>query len=183
MDKVTIHIHQEVVLGCKNGDRTSQFELYKLYSKAMYNICMRMLNDETWSEDILQECFISIFKNIHTFNFNSTIGAWIKRIVINTCINELKKKRVDLIMTDNELILEKQQLTSSEEINLQYQIDTVKDAIHTLPDGYRVILSLYLLEGYDHQEIAEILGISESTSKSQYHRAKKKLKSMINETS
>lgn len=159
--------HRELVEKCKRGDRQAQFELYRLYSKAMYNVCLRMVKDESDAEDVLQNAFIDIFTKLSTFKFESAIGAWIKKVVVNNCINFLKKRRIQFTEIEDR----HGHISAEDAPGEEYKgmsIEKVKTALHTLPDGYRVVFSLYLLEGYDHQEIGEILGISEATSKSQY---------------
>lgn len=163
---------------CKSNDRRAQHRLYKLYSQAMYNICFRMLGNDSDAEDVLQNAFIDVFTKLHMFRFESSIGAWIKRIVVNQCINFLKKRKLDLVpLEDREPFLADPQLETLSDPFLQ--VDTIKSMIPQLPEGYRVIFTLYLLEGYDHVEISEILGISVSTSKSQLNRAKAKLRKLI----
>ena len=169
-----MHIHAPLIEECRKGNSRAQFRLYNQYAKAMYNIAYRMLNNREDAEDILQETFVDCFRNINSFRFESTFGAWLKRILINKCINHLQKKRIDLTLTD-----ELPNIGYEEEDETVYDISKITRGIEMLPDGYRVILSLYLLEGYDHSEIAQILGISESTSKSQYSRAKEKLRSQL----
>lgn len=164
---------------CLKGDPRAQTELYRLYSGAMYNICLRMLNDPQEAEDLLQQSFLDVFTRLDTFRFESSIGAWIKRIVINNCINHLKKRRLQVQLLDEEQTERLSEPDDETESEPEYSVDTIKRAMKALPDGYRVVFSLYLFEGYDHQEIAEILHISEATSKSQYHRAKKKLRQLL----
>lgn len=168
--------HRELVEKCKRGNREAHFELYRLYSKAMYNICLRMVKSEWDAEDILQNSFVDIFSKLHTFKFQSSIGAWIKRIVINNCINHIKKNKLFF-----EELAPKHSHIVQEEHFEDYGMDVklVKHAITELPDGYRIVFTLYLMEGYDHKEIAQILGITEATSKSQYSRARKKIKEII----
>jgi len=169
--------HRAIVEACQQGERKAQFELYRLYSRAMYNICLRMVRHEMDAEDLLQRSFMDVFQHLDSFKFQSSIGAWIKRIVVNNCINHLKKNRLqieELKIYHGEQVEEEAELS-----NYEFDVDQVKGALKDLPDGYRVVFSLYLLEGYDHKEIAEIMGISEATSKSQYSRAKKKLKEML----
>ncbi len=144
----------------------------------MYNICLRMLRNELDAEDVLQTSFMDVFAKLHTFRYDASIGSWIKRIVVNNCINFLKKKRLDLAeLKDSHQPIDE----GREEVDLPYNIQEIQEAIYQLPDGYRVVFNLYLMEGYDHQEIGEILGVSETTSKSQYSRAKKKLRSLLRE--
>ncbi len=172
METNILYTHKDLVEQSKSGDRNSQYQLYELYVDAMYNISMRMLGIKEDAEDIVQESFIEAFKNLKSFRYESTFGSWLKRIVINKSINYLKLKKIPLTPLDQH------EYHISEEINDQVttiDIKKIKKGIKILPDGYRQIINLYLLEGYDHVEIAEILGITISTSKSQYHRAKKKL--------
>ncbi len=128
------------------------------------------------AEDLLQNSFVDIFTKLDSFRFQSSVGAWIKRIVVNNCINFLKKKRLYFEEIDDRMgnIVEE---SSTEEPTLS--VETIKRAVFQLPDGYRVVFSLYLMEGYDHKEIADILNISVATSKSQFSRAKKKLRELL----
>lgn len=171
-------IHREIVELSKAGNRKAQYQLYRLYSKAMFNICYRMLNNWEEAEDLLQEAFAEAFSKLESFRFESSFGAWIKRIVVNRCINHLKKRRVELTLME-EVPENKSGNSDSENEDLDYEVKKVHKAMEKLPHGYRIIFSLYLLEGYDHAEIAEILEISESTSKSQFSRAKQKIKEII----
>lgn len=159
----------------KSGDRNSQYQLYELYVDAMYNIGMRFLQIKEDAEDIVQDSFVEAFKNLHKFRYESTFGAWLKRIVINKCLNHLKSKRVPVApLNDHEYYLSEALEQNHIPVN-EMDINKIKIGIQKLPSGYRQIINLYLVEGYDHQEISEVLDISISTSKSQYHRAKKKL--------
>jgi RNA polymerase sigma-70 factor (ECF subfamily) len=136
-----------------------------------------MLNNETEAEDMLQNSFMDVFSKLHYFRFESSIGAWIKRIVINNCINFLKKKRLQVVeMGDRDIPTSD---SADDWKDTEFSVAQINDAIQALPDGYRIVVNLYLLEGYDHQEIGEIMGISSSTSKSQYSRAKKKLREAL----
>ncbi|KQM79215.1 RNA polymerase subunit sigma-24 [Pedobacter sp. Leaf216] len=159
------------------GSRAAQFELYKLYAKAMYNVALRILNYEEEAEDVLQEAFLDAFTRIVDFRQETTFGLWLKQIVINKSINYLRKRKMEFVSTDE--ISEVPDEDSFDDSEVRLQADEVRVAIAQLPDGYRVVLSLYLLEGYDHEEIAHILKISENTSRTQYMRAKKKLKSIL----
>ena len=160
------------------GDVRAQYQLYSLYSKAMYNVCRRILNQQEEAEDMLQESFSYAFSKLGSFRFESSFGAWLKRIVVNTCINHLKKRKVDLVyMEQQNDPVPNDEFVDYEEI--KFKVEGVMKAMEKLPEGYRVVFSLYLLEGYDHKEIAEIMGISESTSKSQFFRAKLKIKEIL----
>ncbi len=170
--------HFDIVEACKRGDRKAQFELYKLYSKAMYNICLRMLSSVENAEDALQNSFVDVFSKLDSFRFESSIGAWIKRIVINNCINHIKKRKLDFAELNDNLhhIPEDGKDNVPNEV---LKVELIQKAIMQLPEGYRVVFTLYAMEGYDHEEIGEILGVTEATSKSQYSRAKAKLRDIL----
>lgn len=171
-------IHREIIELSKTGNPRAQFQLYKLYSKAMFNICVRMLNSIEEAEDLLQESFTDAFMKLNSFRYESSFGAWLKRIVINKCINAINKKKVDLVFPDQPVEPD----TGDEEVDysgIDMDVQHIHGAVEKLPDGYRVIFSLYALEGYDHGEISQIMNISESTSKSQYLRAKQKIKELL----
>jgi len=171
---LNLYIHAPIIEECRKGNSRAQFILYNQYSKAMYNLAYRILNNREDTEDILQDVFVECFRNIDSFRFESTFGAWLKKITINKCINQIKKKKIDLTLYDT-----LPSVTYEEENEVLYDTEKIFKSIETLPDGYRIILTLYLLEGYDHSEISQILGISESTSKSQYSRAKEKLRNLL----
>lgn len=172
--------HRDIVEKCKQGNRQAQFELYQLYSKAMYNICLRMVKNELDAEDILQNSFVDVFTKLHTFQFQASIGAWIKRIVVNNCINFLKRNRIFFEeLEERHANVEADGYTKDDKEDNKMTVERINKALFELPDGYRVVFSLYMLEGYDHKEIAEILGITEATSKSQFSRAKSKLRGLL----
>lgn len=158
------------------GDRRAQFDLYRLYSQAMYNICLRMVNNDLDAEDLLQQSFIDVFSKMDSFRYESSIGAWIKRIVVNNCINFLKKRKLKIESLDDRF----HHVPNDEPVEeSKLNVKAINGAIKELPDGYRVVFSLYMFEGYDHKEIGDILNITEATSKSQFSRAKKKLKELL----
>jgi RNA polymerase sigma factor (sigma-70 family) len=159
------------------GDKKAQYRLYSMYSKAMYNICTRMLNSREEAEDILQEAFSEAFYRLGSFRQESTFGAWLRRIVVNRCINALKKKKLDVVPLDDQGI---QVLSSNIEPDTElYSPERILRALSKLPDGYRIVFSMYILDGYSHKEIAEMLNITESTSKTQYLRAKQRIKELL----
>jgi RNA polymerase sigma-70 factor (ECF subfamily) len=170
------NIHQDLIDGCKNGDQKAQFQIYKLYYKAMFNTSLRIVSDTMEAEDIMQEAFLSAFEKIETYSGTVSFGAWLKKIVINRSLDAVNRKKAIFEDIDTHYELQEKAEDTAEGINnLQEKMNEVKSAIKQLPDGYRIILSLYLLEGYDHDEIGEILNISSSTSRSQLSRAKQKL--------
>lgn len=176
METVYVDKHIELVAACRKGNRQAQFELYKLYAKAMYNVALRIVNDDDEAEDVLQEAFLDAFTRLESFRAETTFGLWLKQIVINKSINQLRKRKAEFVSLDGIDIAD--EVAHTEE-DLQYQVNEIKEAVAQLPDGYRVVLTLYLFEGYDHEEISHILKISENTSRSQYMRAKTKLNSLL----
>jgi RNA polymerase sigma factor (sigma-70 family) len=172
-------IHKEIIELSRSGNARAQQQLYRLYSNAMYNICYRMMNSREEAEDMLQESFTEAFIHLSSFRFESAFGAWLKRLTVNRCINALKKRKADLVPTEDLPDMGTDNGESGEVPGLT--VEQVRKAMEQLPEGYRVVFSLYLLEGYDHGEIAQILGISETTSKSQYSRAKQRIKEILTE--
>lgn len=137
-----------------------------------------MLKQPADAEDVLQQAFVTVFTKLDQFRMQSTLGAWIKRIVINACIDHLRIKNYVDEWDSNIEVPEPQTQVEAEQ---PYCIEQIKKAMEHLPMGFRVVLNLYLFEGLDHIEIASYLGISHSTSKTQYHRAKKRLVTLLNE--
>lgn len=177
MNEQGLDIHQELIDRCRTGDQEAHFKLYKLYSRAMYNVGYRITGNEEDAEDVLQEAFVSAFKNLENYRGDATFGAWLKRIVVNKSINVIKKRRENVVAQEDEFDVPVEEAET--DYMPELSVDKVRKCIEILPDGYRTVLSLYLLEGYDHEEIAGIMGITESTSKSQLNRAKGKLKELL----
>ena len=176
METVYIDKHVSLVNDCRNGNRKAQFEIYKLYANAMYNVAFRIVNDEAEAEDVLQEAFLDAFNRIADFRQETTFGLWLKQIVINRSINYLRKRKAEFVSLDDVDVADE---PSTDEEDTQLKVETIKMAMNELPDGYRIVLSLYLFEGYDHEEISHILKITENTSRTQYMRAKRKLNSLL----
>lgn len=178
--KPRIEMHTELIHQCIRGNSRAQYRLYKLYSKAMYNICIRMLSNRHEAEDILQEAFISAFRNLKSFKGDSTFGAWLKRIIINKCISQLRKNKPVWVEIENGDFEKSNPYDSSDysALNPEY----IHQAIKELPEGSRVIFNLFAVEGFKHKEIAAMLDISESTSKTQYLRARSILMNKLSVT-
>ncbi len=170
---------QSLVSACKKGDLSAQEVLYKRYVKAMLNSSFRILNNREDAEDAVQEAFLKAFGSLNSFRGESSFGAWLKRIVVNQSINILKKRKDEAVPWDEKSQLEWEQKNDWQDTERPYSVQDAYEALHQLSDGYRSVFSLYMLEGYDHKEIAEILGISVSTSISQYNRAKKRLQTIM----
>lgn len=167
---------KQIIKGCIKGDRQAQEMLYQKYSRTMYVVCLRYAKEQLEAEDILQEAFIKVFKQVKNFRGESTIGYWIKRIVINTALNSQRSKLYLYPMVDVDELKESH---GQEKSVSDYTMDELLKMINGLPTGSRVIFNLYAIEGYNHQEIAKMLEISEGTSKSQYARAKHLLREQM----
>ena len=168
----------KLVAACLSGNAVAQRKLYQDYIQAMFNTATRMLGQRELAEDATQEAFIQVFSQLHTFRGQSSLGSWIKRIVINCCLNILRQNKAFSYVE-----LSTDQFSQYEEQNsfeLKFSAQKIHSYIKTLPEGARVVLTLHLIEGFQHKEIAQILNISESTSKSQYSRAKKILRMRLN---
>lgn len=171
------YIHKNIVEACKQGNESARYQLYQLYAKAMFNVSYRMMNNREEAEDMLQEAFTQAFLKLESFRYESGFGSWLKRIVVNTCINAINKRKVDLAYCEE--IYAHDRAEEPEVDEPEYTVQSISRAVEQLPEGSRMVFSLYLLEGYDHGEIAQILNISESTSKSQYLRAKRKVAEIL----
>ena len=195
----------DLVQACRRGRRAAQYELYRRYARAMFGTCLRMCRTREDAEDCLQRAFSDVFARLDTFRAEATVGAWIKRIVVNTCLTHLKRRAPIVVPLEDyhrerdvstasstaafaDTAFAKTQpdashhLTDDDDAATARSVTRVKTAVATLPDGFRTVLSLYLFEGYDHGEIASVLGISEQTSKSQYSRARKRLRERLAQT-
>jgi len=160
---------------CRHGDQKSQSELYRLFYKGMYNVCLRMVGDPADAEDVMQEAFLNAFRKIDTYQGKVSFGAWLKRIVINRSLDYLKKRRVKF----EEVNERSAGWEEDDGGTCEVDVKLIRNAIQSLPDGYRVVLSLHLIEGYDHEEISQILNISNSACRTQFMRAKNKLKEIL----
>ncbi|HNQ67302.1 MAG TPA: RNA polymerase sigma factor [Bacteroidales bacterium] len=161
---------QILIEGCLKNDRNSQKQIYDLYKNAMYSVCLRICADCDDAKDALQEGFVEVFKCINAFRSESSLGAWIKTIMVRRAIRKLKKLKFEKFPANLHEPIEFESDISGEELH---------KAILMLDEGYRSVFVLYEVEGYSHQEISRILKISEGTSKSQLHYAKKKLQLIL----
>jgi len=173
------NIHEDLIRGCQVNDRKAQFQVYKLYYKAMFNTAIRIVNHSAQAEDIMQESFLEAFRQIDNYRGEASFGTWLKKIVINKSIDEVRKAK-DVISIDEADVEIADQNDDENYIQvLSTRVEEIRKAIHALPDSYRIILSLHLLEGYDHEEISQILGISYNLSRTRYSRSRKKLLEFI----
>ncbi len=163
---------------CKEQNPKAQLALYRQYCEGMFIVAQRYVKDIAQAEDVMQEAFIKAFSKLHQFKGDVTFGAWLKRIVINTCLDAIKARKLETYSINEEV------LTLSEEnddwsVADEVTVQEVHRAIDNLKEPYRVVVQLFLLEGYDHQEIADILGISESASRTNLFRGKKQLQEQL----
>ncbi len=171
---------EDLIKGCKKGKRSAQNELFKRYSGAMLGIAMRYSQNKTEAEDALQEAFIKIYKNIPRFEGqrDGSLTSWIKTIVVNTTLSQNKKNKKHHFTEDVEDFHLKADSPTVPDDTKKTK-NKIMDALNKLPLGYKTVFSLYVLEGYSHKEIAEILSISENTSKSQLSKGRKMLKKIL----
>ena len=171
-------LQHQLIEDCRQNNRKAQLQLYNKYCDGMYCVAFRFLRNSFEAEEAMQEGFIRAFSKLHQFDGEVTFGAWLKKIVINKCIDILKAKKLELTALNENIMI-----TVEEENDWQVadglSIEDVKKAISALPEKYKYSLMLFLLEGYDHQEISEILGISEVASRTLVHRGKKKLQDQL----
>lgn len=172
-----INIHQDLLDRCQDGDKKAQFEIYRLYYKSMYNSSLRIVGVPEEAEDIMQESFLTAFHKLKTYSAEVSFGSWLKKIVINRSLDALRKRKVLFEELHAELPVADEPAQEPDSIT----VEEVKTAIKALPDGYRTILSLILLEGFDHDEVSEILGIKNVTSRTQFSRARQRLREILTE--
>lgn len=175
--KPTKQLHQEIIEQCKKNNAKAQMQLYDLYCKGMFLVAKRIVNDTFLAEEVMQKAFIKAFKNIDTYKNEVTFGAWLKKIVINQSIDELKKNKLDLVAINEQFIDTND--TEDWQIEDSISIEVIKIAMSQLKEKYQLVLTLYLIEGYDHQEISEILNITENTSRTHLLRGKIALKERL----
>jgi len=168
---------ESIIKGCLQKDPLAQRELYNQFSSKMLSVCYRFAQNREDAEDMLQEGLVKVFSQIHTFQNKGAFEGWIRRIIVHTCINFLKrnKKFSDHVDIENAFYLQ----VKEESIASIMQAKQVIDCIRLLPIGYRTVLNLYAIEGYSHKEVGELLDIGESTSRSQYTRAKVMLENIL----
>jgi RNA polymerase sigma-70 factor (ECF subfamily) len=174
---------KEIIAGCLRNDRKAQQELFKFFYGRMLTVCLRYTNDRDTAQEVLQEGFIKVFEKLKTFDYNGSFEGWVRRIFVNTSIDYIRKAKKDPFLTDNdndfklgaENLMEDQE--EMEVFDLKAEI--ALDAIQQLSPAYRSVFNLYVLEDYSHKEIAEILGISEGTSKSNLSKAKINLQKIL----
>ncbi|HLV42056.1 MAG TPA: sigma-70 family RNA polymerase sigma factor [Brumimicrobium sp.] len=168
---------ETLVKECLSGNAIKQRELFERFSPLMMGVAMRYMKDVEQAEDVLQDGFIKVFNNLHRFENKGSLEGWIRRIIVNTALDQIrknKKYRSDVELEDSSLLV-----AQNDNVESQLQAEVLLKIVQELPDGYRMVFNMYAIEGYSHKEIAEQLEISESTSKSQYSRAKAFLRDLL----
>lgn len=168
---------EELIENCKKNDVKAQGELYKLYASKLYSICLKYSKDADEAQDNLQDAFITIFKSIEQFQYRGSFEGWIKRITVNTVLQKYRKERVFEIINEQQIEQEEDVEVDEDQVSLKYLLQIIQE----LPDRYRLVFNLYVLDGYSHQEIAKMLEITEGTSKSNLARARMILRTKIEE--
>ena len=169
-----ILIQHQLIEACKQNDRRAQLKLYNKYCNGMFYVAQRFIKDSFEAEDAMQEAFVKAFQKLHQFTGEVSFGAWLKKIVINKCLDKLKANKLQTLAI-NEQVLGTVEEDDNWAVDDCISIEIVKLKMEELPEKYKYPLMLYLLEGYDHEEIAEILGVSKVASRTLVHRGKKKL--------
>ncbi len=167
--------YDDLVARCKQGDMQSFRALYQRYAKAMYNTSLRIVNNSSDAEDVLQESFISAFSHLDDFDYSSAFGAWLKRIVINKSISLLRKRKLMTVDIETTAAAETADGPAYSEEETGLQVEKIKKAMIQLPNGYRAVLSLVLFEDCSYEEVGSLLNITATTARTQYHRARQKL--------
>jgi len=175
----------KLLQACKKGNQLAQFEIYKLYYKAMYNTALRIVHDSFEAEDMMQEAFLSAFTKLDSFKEEVAFGAWLKRIVINKCLTQIKKnKRFEMVHLE---VVENKISSSNEDLDLEkrkinytsLKAKKVLEAMQNLKSNYKVALTLSLVEGYDNEEVSSIMNISNENCRTTISRAKNKLRMLL----
>jgi RNA polymerase sigma-70 factor (ECF subfamily) len=174
-EQQSIYIY--LIQRCKKGDRLAQNELYRHFVGAMYNICRRMMGNDDDAQDMLQDSFIDAFSKLNKLQSPETFPAWLKRIVVNNCINELRKRKNIFLGLEEDVDFEDAPEIENEYANTKAK--KILSAMDKISEGCKVVANLYLFDGYDHKEIAQILSITESASKAQYSKAKAKIRNIL----
>lgn len=166
-----------LIEACKKGNQKAQIQVYDKYCQAMFTIACRYLKNEEDAKDVMQEGFLKAFTNLKNYKETATFGAWLKRIIINQCIDRLKKKQFEAETLESEMM----QVVDDNDWGFETTItkEDITKAIETLSEKYKLVITLYLIEGYDHQEISEILNIEVKTSRTQLRRAKLQLQDAL----
>ena len=168
---------KQLLKGCKKGDQKAQAQLYNKYKGILFGVCLRYSKNREDAKDLLQEGFVNIFKDLYQYQPTSALGAWMRKVMVNTALQHIRKQK--RLFPTVELSEYTDAIESEEQLFSRFREKALIQMIQKLPDGYRAVFNLYVIEGYSHKEIAEQLGIAEASSKSQLSRAKQVLRRML----
>lgn len=175
-----ILLMHQLIEECRANNRKAQLTLYKKYCDGMFVVASRFFRDTSEAEDVMQEAFINAFTKLHQYSGEVTFGAWLKQIVINKCLDQLKSKKLEFVALNEHLLDKVKDLEADDwQVDDAISLEDIKVEIESLPEKYRFPLMLYLMEGYDHEEISEILKISQVASRTLVHRGRKKLQEKL----
>lgn len=172
-----LHTEKQLISQCQEGSTKAQMTLYKKYASAMYNVSRNIIKDDMRAEEAMQDAFLSAFDKLAEFKGEVTFGAWLKKIVVNKSLDYLKKDKLYNKMTSSDDL---SIVDEVEEFDISEQVEAIKKAMDLLPENYRIIFSLYYIEGYDYEEISEILEMSNINSRVMLNRSKNKLITLLN---
>lgn len=167
---------EEIIRGCIQKDLRSQKQLYDRYSSKMMGVCLRYASNKEEAQDLLQDGFIKVFQNISSFKFSGEFAGWIKKIMVNNALEQIRKRKIVFEKLEDDFADGESENHTGES---QHDVKDLLRMLQQLPAGYRTVFNLYAIEGYTHKEIAERLEIEEGTSKSQYARARAYIQKML----
>ena len=172
---------EQIVAQCKKGNREAQKLLYEKFAPKLFAVCVRYCKNRTEAEDFLHEGYIKIFEKIEMFRGEGNIEAWMRKIMVNTMLEEFRNKQKNVFVDENELVINNytEEEQETDEVFSEVSIEQVNDLIDKLPEKYKLVFNLYVVENYSHEQIAEKLGISKNTSKSNLSRARKWLRDKL----
>ena len=168
---------KQIISGCKKSNKRAQYQFYEMFKKLVFSVCMRYAKDVPEAEDIMQDAFVVLFRDLYQYRPMGALGAWVRRVTVNTALQHIRKKR--MVFSDMEINTLADRVEGDNDIMGALNAKEIMRMVQLLPDGYRMVFNLYVVEGFSHQEVANQLGISVSTSKSQLSRAKSYLKKIL----
>ncbi len=170
---------QQIIQGCLKGDKRAQRQLYQQYKGLLFGICLRYSRNREEAKDMLQDGFVKIYRDLYQYRPIGPFGGWMRRVMVNVCLQHIRKKKSWIQDQNVEIESVADQYMAEDDIFSEFRAKALVNMVQGLPDGYRAVFNLYVIEGYNHKEIAQKLDISESTSKSQLSRAKASLRKIL----
>lgn len=172
---------RQLIRKCLKNSAKAKHQLYKEHEEMMFGVCLRYAKNRMQAEDMLHDGFIRVLNNLGQFRFDGPLGAWIRRVIVNNCLNHLRSDKSNLEDDIENIHYGKFDIDTSSDVQSELSAKELLSMVQSLPNGYRTVFNLYAIEGYKHKEIAEQLGISENTSKTQLAKARKALQDMVKE--